>query len=678
VRVQKIVTYDNSTGQATTRKYYYGSGRGVVPVVTDQKTSGYVCPPNYPSNPYSSLTTCTYQVTSSQPINDLAIFGGNIVSYGTVTESIGGENFENGSIEHTYKTENYNYAYPVMNASLFDAPLNFDAVLNGAELMTKIYKRNSAGSLILLKQVENSYSIDPSSINDRIIGWKSYLKWEYLMGVACDYPEVEVSKTYYYRFWPHLDRIVTTEYDENGSNPLVKEDKYFYDNSQHLQVTRTETKDSKGNLVQTFTKYPHDYTAAGNVYEKMVSLNMISFPIEPKTIKNSQSYTIKTNYSFDWFTDKHIISPATIEAQKQTSPSESRIRYHAYDTYGNVLELSKENDIHTSYIWDYAHSLIVAEVENAVNNDIAYTSFEADGKGNWGYTGISVADNTAPTGSRIYNLTGSNNITKTGLNSSSAYKISYWTKNANAFTIAGTQAGYPISGRTVNGWKYFEHKISGQASVSISGNGTIDELRLYPFNAKMTSYTYETLVGMKSQCNQNNNITYYEYDDYNRLNLVRDQDKNIVKKICYNYYWQQVSCDISYNQLLSGTFAKNDCPSGYTGSQVVYTVPAGLYGGSSPTAANVSAQNDINANGQSYANANGTCTPPACNQSQCAASGPRYKCVNGACEMGIKVYTSSVQTGPHLWDCTYHYEWSDGSWSQNYTEQSPASCMLLD
>jgi hypothetical protein len=39
------------------------------------------------------------------------------------------------------------------------------------------------------------------------------------------------------------------------------------------------------------------------------------------------------------------------------------------------------------------------------------------------------------------------------------------------------------------------------------------------------------------------------------------------------------------------------------------------------------------------------------------------------------VYTSSVQMGLHWWQCTYHYEWSDGSWSQNYTEDSTTQCI---
>jgi YD repeat-containing protein len=67
-----------------------------------------------------------------------------------------------------------------------------------------------------------------------------------------------------------------------------------------------------------------------------------------------------------------------------------------------------------------------------------------------------------------------------------------------------------------------------------------------------------------------------------------------------------------YSVLKSGNFIKNNCPAGTTGSTVTYTVPAGQYGSTiSQAAADQLAQNDVNANGQNYANANGSCSNPS-------------------------------------------------------------------
>ncbi len=63
-----------------------------------------------------------------------------------------------------------------------------------------------------------------------------------------------------------------------------------------------------------------------------------------------------------------------------------------------------------------------------------------------------------------------------------------------------------------------------------------------------------------------------------------------------------------YNTARSQVFNKNNCGSGYVGSAVTYSVPANKYSSTTSQAdANNKAQNEINANGQTYANTNGSC-----------------------------------------------------------------------
>lgn len=71
------------------------------------------------------------------------------------------------------------------------------------------------------------------------------------------------------------------------------------------------------------------------------------------------------------------------------------------------------------------------------------------------------------------------------------------------------------------------------------------------------------------------------------------------------------------------------------------------------------------------------CPLANCNSATCAGQGPQYKCVYGVCEEGYKIYTDSyykLQTKE--WICTYHYEWSDGVWSQDYVESNWTRCYV--
>ncbi|MCV9387476.1 RHS repeat domain-containing protein [Reichenbachiella ulvae] len=54
-------------------------------------------------------------------------------------------------------------------------------------------------------------------------------------------------------------------------------------------------------------------------------------------------------------------------------------------------------------------------------------------------------------------------------------------------------------------------------------------------NSMVTTYTYDPLVGMTSQTDPNGRTTYYEYDDFGRLERVIDDEGNPVSAYEYNY-----------------------------------------------------------------------------------------------------------------------------------------------
>lgn len=54
-------------------------------------------------------------------------------------------------------------------------------------------------------------------------------------------------------------------------------------------------------------------------------------------------------------------------------------------------------------------------------------------------------------------------------------------------------------------------------------------------NALITTYTYEPLIGMTSSTDAKGMTTYYEYDNFQRLKAIKDQNGHVIKSYDYHY-----------------------------------------------------------------------------------------------------------------------------------------------
>jgi len=54
-------------------------------------------------------------------------------------------------------------------------------------------------------------------------------------------------------------------------------------------------------------------------------------------------------------------------------------------------------------------------------------------------------------------------------------------------------------------------------------------------NSMITSYTYDPMIGMTSVTDPNGVVTTYHYDEFNRLETIRDLDNNVIKQLDYHY-----------------------------------------------------------------------------------------------------------------------------------------------
>jgi YD repeat-containing protein len=154
-----------------------------------------------------------------------------------------------------------------------------------------------------------------------------------------------------------------TLYDQNNpAKSITTVTDYFYDNFAHQQVTRIETKSSSQDVIITTKKYPPDF---GSVlpYSNMTTLNIINKVIEERKTKNGATLSLeKTNYK-NWNNNNYL--PESIELQIKNNPIQTRATFNNYDLRGNIVEMQKENDVKTTYLWGYNKTYPVAQVVGA-------------------------------------------------------------------------------------------------------------------------------------------------------------------------------------------------------------------------------------------------------------------------------------------------------------------------
>ncbi len=405
---------------------------------------------------------------------------------------------------------------------------------------------------------------------------------------------------------------------------------YLYDNN--YQLKSQTTVNSKNETLITTYKYPYDFQGIP-IYDQMVSKNMISYPIETKTMNQTVGTILDWKYQNYRDVGNGIIDVKWIDVyDRQKNMFTTEVNYDQYDSKGNLEQLTTKQGVTQSYVYGYSKNYPIAQVVNAKVNEVYHENFEESTNG-WGqYTPVLdfTKSHTGRASAKLFNPTGSEYVShapnwlSVNITTPTKYKYSGWIysdgPSAELFFFmkynpnSGTYFDFVTSAITTatHQWVYVEGEYTVPAGITAiqlrldnNGGGTVwfDDLRIYPSAAQMTTYTYEPLIGMSSQSDANNRTTYYEYDGFNRLSLIRDQNRNILKKYCYNYQGQSQACQLFSCAAVSGDYYSQNCGS-QTPEAIFVDVPAGQFS-SSISQADADAQ--AQAYAQDYANQHGTC-----------------------------------------------------------------------
>jgi YD repeat-containing protein len=145
--------------------------------------------------------------------------------------------------------------------------------------------------------------------------------------------------------------------------------------------------------------------------------------------------------------------------------------------------------------------------KNSGTSEVLFENFED-------YDPSQIVSNASLSHTGINYFNGDYTVSFTAPNSR-AYKIEYWYYNN------GT-------------WTYITKPYTGSSMV-LSEGSAIDDVRIYPTDAQMKTYTHDPLLGLTSVTDESGFTQRYEYDTYGRLKLIRDDQGKILKSYQYHY-----------------------------------------------------------------------------------------------------------------------------------------------
>ncbi|MBL7737785.1 MAG: hypothetical protein JNK14_01110 [Chitinophagaceae bacterium] len=641
LRIKRIINYDSVSGKKLETEYRYNDEQG-----HSTGTLQYRPKFNYPFGKGATLEA-TIKV-NAQSIYPLFARQGSPVAYSRVEKIDIGDNTETKSVH--YFSNNF---VDQLDGSGLESYTNQMWVpfrkypdisgYSNVPYLTKLYKKKN-GQFVLIKSDSLAYTTLQHFKNyiwNVQAAWTTsdaFVEWTgndpYSFNPMNCVPSMNAYKLFQERLVNNIS--VSTSYDDNGG--VMQQVVYKEYDTTNGNLKKTRTIASNGDTLRAYYSYSSDFmntSSGGSINLEIKSLldnNMKTVPVEMiSTRKEAGGSEYVTNASLFFYSgnklkkvmkinDVGILYSAMTKASNDNNGFYYDNRYElesevfSFDTNGNPAQVNLRSK-NQSLIWD--GNELIGTVSNTEISNVAATSFESTAKGNWAYTGSTTTHPSAPTGSKGYSLAGGN-IIRSALSSGTTYIVSYWKRDSSSTVTVNSGIGTDVI--TKNGWKLITHEITGTTSVTVAGTAYIDELRLYPKGSLMITYTYTPLIGMTGQCDATNWILYYEYDNFGRLKLIRDLDKNVVKRVEYKYQ----TCPTSFTNIAqSRNFYKSTCGSGYVSSPVTYTIPAGKYTSCvSQTEVDGWMESEFNLNGQAYANdpANGaTCS--ACTGTYAAASG---------------------------------------------------------
>ncbi len=348
--------------------------------------------------------------------------------------------------------------------------------LQNGNLLSQVFFNSTNDSI---RKIENTYKILEeknhfglwSSIEYHFSNKTLWRDTEKFMNHVILYPYCVPASTY------ALGESKTTDFYYEGDETKQLETLVSYNyNSDHL-LSETITTDSKGQIIESKTYYPDDITGTASL--EGGALSSQEYAAIQRLQKDAEEHRIGQPIQQETYVDGALTAIQRTNfntTNNLTLPSAVEAIYED----GNLEERLTYNDYDA-----YGNPIEVSKPDGSHTMYI------------WGYNGQ-------------YPIAKIENASYTGISTSASDLIE---------TIKNTS------------------NIEDTAAQENALRDLFDKVRddVYFQNAMITSYTYDPLIGVTSITDQRGDTTYYEYDEFQRLEAVKDTDGHLLSKNEYNY-----------------------------------------------------------------------------------------------------------------------------------------------
>lgn len=503
-----------------------------------------------------------YRMVSETYVNALGLTSGNHVTYSRVIEKIGNESplvkeYRYTNHEDWPDTADFSMYTNIDNVSL-DNKFTSRALMRGL-LTDEIWY--SEGKKV--KEVKQSYNSNPDRFEDYVRSVDQF-SIPGVPGLLVALPFVRYAPYKILTFYPYLESRSETLYDPSGEKMISSVTDGFSYNGNLMPVRMTSNM-SDGGVKTVTTTYPNNY-GSSSILNQMNTRGMISSPVETVTYIDGKVTDARL---VDYLNNNGIITPRKYWTLGLTEPLDSamftkyavNVRDSRYvsekdiinvDSSGNPLLVKSMDGTSVSCKWGYSSAYPTAVVSGAANTYKEHItgdiSSRADLPGGVSKNESRSHSYTGGRGRGDSDLHGQDEFLYEDFESCSSdstnimYPFGYHSDKCYVgqyqINLKGTSDRKYVLDYMVyrkRHWRYARVSLPSRSYTIDEGLDPIDNVRVYPEDSSIETYTWYPLIGLRSRTDGAGVTEVYTYDAFGRLQCVSDGQGNIKTKYDYNY-----------------------------------------------------------------------------------------------------------------------------------------------